>query len=117
MFARIWRTGLDETRASEYERFAAEQSLTMFRKRSGFRGALFLRTSDGRAVITLWQDQDAIEQLDESVEYRNTVAAIEATGFLRPPQSVEVLPLDGVGANMLPPSVDFTNPPVIDVTS
>lgn len=94
MIARIWRTGLDETRAAEYDKFAAEHSLPMFRRQPGFRAALFLRTGDGRAAITLWRDQAAVEALARSAEYRKTVAAIRATGILRPPQTIEILPVD-----------------------
>jgi hypothetical protein len=50
--------------------------------------------STDRAVITLWHDQDAVDALDHSADYRATVAAIEATGFLRAPQTVEILPVD-----------------------
>jgi len=53
VIVRIWRTGLDEMRADEYERFAREHSLPMFRRRAGFRGVLFARAEHGRVVITL----------------------------------------------------------------
>jgi heme-degrading monooxygenase HmoA len=94
LIARIWRTGLDESRAEEYDQFAAERSLAMFRSQPGFCGVLFTRMDNGRAVITLWRDQDAIEALDRSADYRDTVAAIGAAGFLRSPQSVEILPVE-----------------------
>lgn len=94
MIARIWRTGLDESRAAEYEAFAAEQSLPMFRRHDGFCGVFFVRTETGRASITLWRDREAAEALAESSDYLETVAAIKATGFLQAPQSVEVLPVD-----------------------
>jgi hypothetical protein len=35
---RIWRTRVDEGRAAEYERFAAEESLPMFSGQPGFLG-------------------------------------------------------------------------------
>jgi heme-degrading monooxygenase HmoA len=94
MIVRIWRTGLDESRAEEYDRFAAERSMPMFRRQDGFCGVLFSRVADGRAVITLWRDAQAIEALDAGADYRDTVAAIGSAGFLRPPQSVEVMTVD-----------------------
>jgi heme-degrading monooxygenase HmoA len=94
MIARIWRTGLDEGRAAEYDAFAAERSLPMFRLQPGIRAVFFVRTATGRAVITVWRDLSAAEALAESAEYLETVDAILATGFLRPPQSVELLPVD-----------------------
>ncbi|TDW21246.1 hypothetical protein [Kribbella kalugense] len=94
MIARIWRTGIDESRADEYEAFAAERSLPMFRRQAGVRGVFFVRTADGRAAITLWQDLAAAEELMTSKDYLDTVEAIKAAGFLRSPQSVEFLPVE-----------------------
>jgi hypothetical protein len=95
MVARIWRTGIDETRAEEYRRFAETKSLPMFREQPGFVGVLFAANGAERAVITLWQDLDSAEQLDRSETYTRTVAEIAATGFLRGESSVEVLELEG----------------------
>jgi heme-degrading monooxygenase HmoA len=94
VIARIWRTGLDENRAAEYEVFAAERSLRMFRRQDGFRAAFFVRTATGRATITLWRDLQAAQALAASPDYLETVEAILAAGFLRPPQTVELLPVD-----------------------
>jgi heme-degrading monooxygenase HmoA len=94
MIARIWRTGLDESRAPEYDTFAAERSLPMFRRQPGFRAVFFVRTGTGRASITFWQDLAAAEALAKSPDYLETVDAILATGFLEPPQTVEILPVD-----------------------
>ena len=88
---RIWRTGLDESRAAEYEDFARSISLPMFRRHSGFLGVLFAGTGAERMVITLWSGRAAAAALDASADYQATVRAIEATGFLRPPQRAEVL--------------------------
>jgi heme-degrading monooxygenase HmoA len=94
VIARIWRTGLDEGRGEEYDAFAADRSLPMLRRQPGFRAAFFVRTADGRAAITFWQDLAAAEALMVSKDYLETVEAILAAGFLRPPQSVELLPVD-----------------------
>src|SRR6266516_3791160 len=94
MIARIWRTGLDESRAEEYDAFAADRSMPMLRRQRGLRAVFFVRTEHGRAAITLWQDLAAAEALTSSKDYLDTVEAIKAAGFLRPPQSVELLPVD-----------------------
>lgn len=94
MIARIWRTGVDEGRAGEYDVFVVERSLPMFRRQPGLRGVFFVRTADGRAAITLWQDLAAAEALATSEDYLDTVEAIKAAGFLRSPQSVEFLPVE-----------------------
>jgi heme-degrading monooxygenase HmoA len=95
LVVRIWRTGLDTSRAPEYEDFALSTSLPMFRRHDGFLGVLFAGTGAERAVITLWSDRAAVAALDASPDYRATVRAIEAAGFLRPPQLVEVLDVHG----------------------
>jgi hypothetical protein len=95
LVVRIWRTGLDELRAPEYEDFALSISLPMFRRHSGFLGVLFAGTGAERAVITLWTDRAAAAALDASADYQATVRAIEATGFLRPPQRLELLDVHG----------------------
>jgi heme-degrading monooxygenase HmoA len=91
LVVRIWRTGLDESRTPEYEDFARSTSLPMFRRHDGFLGVLFAGTGAERAVITLWSDRAAAAALDASADYQATVRAIEATGFLRPPQRLELL--------------------------
>jgi hypothetical protein len=93
LVVRIWRTGLDESREPEYDDFAVGISLPMFRRRAGFLGVLFAGTGAERAVITLWSGRAAVAALEESADYRAVVRSIEATGFLRPPQRVELLPI------------------------
>lgn len=94
MIARIWRTGLDESRGEEYDAFAVERSLPMFQRQPGLRAVFFVRTAEGRAAITLWRDLASAEALTTAPDYLKTVEAILAAGFLRPPQSVELLPVD-----------------------
>ena len=95
MVVRIWRTGLDESRAREYEDFARNVSLPMFRRQDGIVGVLFAGTGTGRVVITLWEDRAAVAALEASADYQATVRAIEATGFLGPPQRIELLDVHG----------------------
>jgi heme-degrading monooxygenase HmoA len=96
VIVRIWRTGIDPARADEYERFADERSLPMFRSQTGFRGVLFTKADDGeRAVVTFWDDAAALEELARSETYRVTVDALVATGLLRGEQFVEVLQVHG----------------------
>lgn len=96
MIVRIWRTGIDPSRADEYERFADERSLPMFRAQQGFRGVLFTNAAaGGRAVISFWDDASAIDALDRSESYRKTATALGATGILSGEQSVELLEVHG----------------------
>lgn len=92
---RIWRTDIDPERASEYERFAATRSLPIFREQPGCEGVLFVRRRSHAAVISLWRDKAAIEALEASLGYRQTVAAISAAGFLVGQPTLEVFELHG----------------------
>jgi heme-degrading monooxygenase HmoA len=96
MIARIWRTEIDETRADEYREFAHVRSLPMFRAQPGFAGVLFAAQGAQRAVISLWDNLAAAEALNHSPTYTATVAALEATGFLRGDSALEVLELEGI---------------------
>jgi heme-degrading monooxygenase HmoA len=89
--ARVWRSAIDPSRAGEYETFALTRSLPMFKAHDGFCGVLFAADSDERIVITFWTSRAAAQALDRSPVYRETVQAIEAAGFLRPPQHLELL--------------------------
>lgn len=94
MILRAWETGIDESRAAEYDRFASERSLPMFHRHEGLLGVLLLSPQEGRRVVlTVWRDAADVRALEESADYRATVAAIEAAGFLRPPQAVTVFDL------------------------
>lgn len=92
---RIWRTEVDPERADEYERFAATRSLSIFREQPGCEGVLFVRRHSRAAVISLWRDNAAIQSLEASLGYRQTVAAITAAGFLVGEPTLEVFELHG----------------------
>lgn len=91
---RIWRTGLDVTRLDEYERFVDERSRPMFTVQSGFRGVIFSRSGDEIAVLSFWDDQRAIETLEGSETYQQTVQAITAAGFLTDDSTVDVFEIE-----------------------
>jgi heme-degrading monooxygenase HmoA len=82
VIVRIWRTRLDPTRLKEYEVFAERHSLPMLGAQRGFLGVLFAGVGSERAVISLWEDAEAVAALDLPPTYRDTVARISATGFL-----------------------------------
>jgi heme-degrading monooxygenase HmoA len=94
--ARIWRTGVKPERLEEYERFAQERSLPMFLEQRGFIGVLFMREkADRAAVLTLWEDEKAVEELEASPPYRQTVEAILGSGLLAREQSVKLFKVHG----------------------
>ena len=96
MVARIWRTGVKPERLEEYERFARERSLPMFHEQRGFIGVLFMREeADRAAVLTLWEDEKAVEELEASSLYRQTLEVILGSGLLAREQSVEVFEVHG----------------------
>lgn len=89
MIMRIWTTQIDETRAADYDAFARGTSLPMFRAQPGFRGVLFGREGRNCTVVTLWDSPAAADALEDSTAYRETVALINATGFLQGASTVE----------------------------
>ena len=82
MIMRVWRARVDAARAAEYERFAREVSLPMFRDQPGFRGSLFGRSGAECVVVTVWDDSGAADSLDVSARYVETVSRIRAAGFM-----------------------------------
>lgn len=96
MIVRIWWTQVDPERANDYLDFARNRSLPMFQSQPGFEGALFTAHDAHRAVITLWEDMEAVDALSTSDTYAETVAAIEAEGFLRGEARVDLLEVEDV---------------------
>lgn len=88
--ARLWRTRIDPERAGEYEAFARDVSLDMFRRQPGFLGVTMYRDGPECSVLTLWESNEAAEALHRSRSYLDTVARIQQAGFLRPPQTIEL---------------------------
>ena len=95
MLVRIWRTHIDEARAPEYEAFARQRSLPMFRAQQGFAGVLFARDDASCAVISFWRDAAAVDALAQSASYDETATALAATGMVVGAASVEVFELHG----------------------
>ena len=79
---RIWRTAVAEGREEEYERFARDVSLPMFRRHEGFAGVVMGRQGPDRVVVTLWRSAADAQALETSADYRGTVERILAAGFL-----------------------------------
>lgn len=82
MLQRVWRCTIDPNRAGEYEDFARRISMPMFRKQPGYRGCIMARRGQHCEVLTLWEDEAAIEALGMSDSYQATVAKIRTAGFL-----------------------------------
>lgn len=93
MILRIWKATIDPDQAEEYERFARERSLPMFRSHRGFRGCAFLRNGADCTVITLWAAPEDAAALEASSRYRETVTAIMAAGFIRTAEQALAVPV------------------------
>lgn len=90
MIGRLWTTQVDVARAEDYESFARDISLPMFRRQQGFRGTVMLRREDSCAVLTLWHDIEGVVALKTSKDYQATVRKITAQGFLSGEHAVDV---------------------------
>lgn len=95
MILRIWRAELHPGRLAQYEEFAREQSLPMFRKQRGLLGVMFSRASNCALVLTLWENQGAISTLEASPTYRDTVTRIHQAGLVRGNGTVELFDVHG----------------------
>ena len=95
MIARLWRTQVNLTRLAEYEQFAQEQSLPMFRQQRGFLGVFFLGEHQAILVLSLWEDRTAVEALATSATYQATVRQLQATGLLLGQSHVELFEISG----------------------
>jgi heme-degrading monooxygenase HmoA len=94
VIARLWKTGIAPGRGDAYEAFAHGVSLPMFHAQPGFLGVVMGRDADSNTnrawVLTLWQDQAAVDALAASPTYQATVAAILAANLLAGEQTTEV---------------------------
>lgn len=95
MIARTWRTRVDPDRLGEYNAFARDISLPMFKQQTGFVGVLFLDVGEEQMVLSLWTDRRAVAALAESKTYRDTVDKIVAAGFLVGESTVDVFDISG----------------------
>jgi heme-degrading monooxygenase HmoA len=95
MVLRLWATGLDAARATEYDAFANSRSLAMFKALEGCLGVIFVRSDVRGYVLSFWRDMASIEALEYSELYRSTVRDILAVGFLEEPQTTELVNLTG----------------------
>ncbi|MHA7984328.1 hypothetical protein ACX9R5_00855 [Rathayibacter sp. CAU 1779] len=68
---RLWRTRIVVAREAEYQQFANERSLPMFRLQPGFLGLYFAGAGDERLLATLWESASAAAALDESPSSRS----------------------------------------------
>lgn len=102
LIARIWRSNIDLGSIDDYEQFARERSLPMFRRQHGFVGALMLRDESECQVITLWRGRASVALLDSSPQYRHTVRLLKRLGMLRGEQTVELTRAHLFAAEPLP---------------
>jgi heme-degrading monooxygenase HmoA len=88
LVARLWETGIDESRRDEYDVFAETRSLPMFKRQPGFVGVVLMERHGRRMVLTVWESDAAADALEQAADYRSTVAALEALGLLVGDQAV-----------------------------
>lgn len=89
MLLRTWTTTVKAGREEEYEAFARDVSLPMFRAAPGCCAALMTRDETGCRVLTVWQDAESIAMLEAFDGYRDTVARILQTDFLGSTQTTD----------------------------
>ena len=96
MLLRLWRAEFDHERLDELNEFARTRSGPMFDSLPGCMGHIFSHSAGTYLTISMWIGDRAIKQAEASDIYRETVAAITASGILRGDQVIEVFDVDGV---------------------
>ena len=93
---RVWRAKIVPARVEEYRRFERERYMPMLRKQPSLLGVLSLRQAEDHAAsLTIWEDAGAVEALQSSPSYRETVHELAEGGLLAGDQSAEVLEVEG----------------------
>jgi heme-degrading monooxygenase HmoA len=95
MLMRIWTTRIVPDREDEYVAFAESHSRAMFRSQPGCLGVLFLKSGEEHAACSFWSSQADLDALAHSSSYRDTVAALRATGLLAGDTTVKVYEVEG----------------------
>ena len=80
-------------RAAEYEAFARDVSLPMFRRQPGFRDGAIFRRGEECVMMTLLQDIPSVANLTRSETYAQTIRDILARVFLHGEQAVNAFDL------------------------
>lgn len=96
MLLRIWKTEFDAERLDELNEFAKTRSTPMFDSFPGCMGHLFAHRDGTYYTLSMWIGAHAIREAEATDLYRQTVAALLATGILRGEQTVEVLDIDAL---------------------
>ncbi len=90
MIIRIWTTRFIPEKKDDYLNFAKENSIPMFKLQKGILGVNVLVKDDKSLVLTYWDDKDDIALMENNILYKETVAKIKDSGFLKAPQQVEI---------------------------
>jgi heme-degrading monooxygenase HmoA len=96
VIVRVWRAKINQTRLEEYRRFEQERCMPMLRKQPGLLGVLFLRQAEGHAAsLTIWEDAGAVEALESSPSYWESIHQLSESVLLAGSESVEVFEVEG----------------------
>jgi heme-degrading monooxygenase HmoA len=92
----VWRANINPARLEEYRRFERKRCMPMLHKQPGLLGVFFLRQAEDQAAsLTIWEDGGAVEALQSSPSYRETVHELAESALLAGNESVEVLEVEG----------------------
>lgn len=95
MIVRIWRTRFDINESRKLIDYANDVSLSVLSTRKGIKGVFFYAKNDEWVTMTIWENQAAIDRLDDDLEYQRIVSGILDLGVLGPDQSVEIFEYKG----------------------
>ncbi|MCG8690623.1 MAG: hypothetical protein MI806_05395 [Minwuiales bacterium] len=95
MLVRIWRTSFDVSRKNKLVDYATGTSLPVLSSRPGNRGVIFYSDGDQWTTLTVWENRQAIDRLDDDPEYARIVDGIMALGVLGNDQDTAVFAYEG----------------------
>jgi len=84
-----WDTRVAEARSTDYETFAKEISLPMFRQQPGLLGIAMFHRGEACVVLTLWCDAESAAALARSDSHTRAVSEILAAGLFQGEQTLE----------------------------
>lgn len=95
MLIRLWRTSFKLTQKQRLVEYANNISLPVLSSRAGNCGVFFYSEGDQWTTMTLWEDQQSIDDLAGDPEYRQTVEGLLALNVLGDDQQTDVYELNG----------------------
>lgn len=95
MLVRVWNTTYDVNQTAKLVDYANRVSLPVLSSRPGNCGVFFFSDSARWTTLTLWSNQQSIDDLEQDPEYAKIVEGIMALGILGDQHDTQVKQYEG----------------------